>query len=78
MTTAVPACLMPFADWQVWVAWNAESRGGTVRKVPHNPRTGGFASVSDPGTWGTLAAARRLAGARGFLVLGSYPPVCRG
>ena len=66
MKAPVPDCLTPFADMPAWVAWNAEQRNGEVRKVPKCPRTGANASVSDPRTWGTLAAARQLAEVRAY------------
>jgi hypothetical protein len=55
---------MPYADLQAWVAWNLVRAKGEPRKVPQRPDGGGNASVSDPATWGTLAAARRLADVR--------------
>lgn len=66
MKAPVTDCLMPYADTEAWVAWNAERRGGEMRKVPKCPRTGANASVSDPRTWGTLAAALRLAEVRAY------------
>jgi len=66
MTAPVPDCLLPHADATAWVAWNAERRNGEKRKVPKCPRTGCNASVSDPRTWDTLAAARRLADGRAY------------
>ncbi len=61
MTAPVPDCLLPYADRAAWVGWHLVRVKGESRKVPLNPRTGANASVSDPRTWGTLAAARRLA-----------------
>jgi hypothetical protein len=66
MTVSIPACLLPYAEASVWVAWNLEGRNGDPRKVPKCSRTGDNASVSDPRTWGTLAAARRLAEVRAY------------
>ena len=66
MKAIVPHCLIPFADMPAWVAWNPERRNGEMRKVPKCPRTGASASVSDSRTWGTLAAARRLAEVRAY------------
>ena len=64
MTAPVPACLMPYADLPAWVGWHLVRVKGESRKVPLAPRTGTNASVSDPRTWATLAAARRLATVR--------------
>lgn len=61
MIAPVPDCLLPYADLAAWVGWHLVRVKGEPRKVPLNPRTGTNASVSDPHTWGTLAAARRLA-----------------
>ena len=66
MKAYIPECLSPYADMPAWVAWNAEARSGEMRKIPKCPRTGASASVSDPRTWGTLAAARRLAEVRAY------------
>src|SRR4051794_1792693 len=66
MKLHVPDCLMPYADTPAWVAWNSERHNGEMRKVPKCPRTGANASVSDPSTWGILAAARRLAEVRAY------------
>ncbi|WP_218836439.1 phage NrS-1 polymerase family protein [Halorarum salinum] len=42
-----------------WVCWREESRDGQDKpaKVPINPGTGTYASVADPETWTTFAAA---------------------
>ncbi len=40
-----------------WVAWRAEARNGKTTKVPVSPNTLRLASSTDPGTWGTFAAA---------------------
>lgn len=40
-----------------WVCWSLEERNGKQTKVPKNPRTGGNASVTLSGTWGTFAQA---------------------
>jgi len=66
MSAPVPDCLLPYGDRVAWVAWNLERRQGEARKVPRDPRTGAGASVSNPASWGTLAAARRLAAARAY------------
>jgi hypothetical protein len=70
MTAPVPDCLLPYAERPAWVAWNSERRNGEARKVPKCPGTGGNASVADPRTWGTLAAARRLADVRAYRGVG--------
>jgi hypothetical protein len=51
-----------------WVNWRfvaREKNGLKPKKVPIDPKTGGLASCSDPGTWGTFeqAEARCAAGA---------------
>jgi hypothetical protein len=61
MTAPVPDCLLHYADLAAWVGWHFVRVNGEPRKVPLNPRTGTNASVADPRTWGTLAAAQRLA-----------------
>src|SRR5262245_8743203 len=41
-----------------WVAWKYEDRGGEKpTKPPINPHTGGYASTSNPSTWGTYEQA---------------------
>lgn len=40
-----------------WVCWSLEERNGKQTKVPKNPRTGGNASVTLSGTWGTFSQA---------------------
>ena len=40
-----------------WVCWSLEERNGKQTKVPKNPRTGGNASVTLSGTWGTFTQA---------------------
>lgn len=40
-----------------WVRWRLENRDGRHTKVPLNPRTGVFASSTDPSTWGTYEEA---------------------
>ncbi len=70
MSAPIPDCLLPHADAVAWVAWNLERRQGEARKVPRDPRTGAGASVSNPASWGTLAAARRLAETRAYPGIG--------
>ena len=64
MIAPVPDCLVPFAGRRAWVGWNLIRVKGEPRKVPQRPDGSGNASVSNPATWGTLAAARRLADVR--------------
>ena len=40
-----------------WVCWSLENRNGNWTKVPKNPKTGGNASATLSGTWGTFAEA---------------------
>lgn len=60
MSGADPVTLHSLASVPRWVAWRTEPQRGTGRitKVPKNPRTLRDASSTDPGTWGTLDAAR--------------------
>src|SRR4051812_289475 len=64
MSGTIPSCLMPYADAPAWVGWHLIRVKGEPRKVPLRPDGSGNASVSDPRTWGTLAAALRLAEVR--------------
>ena len=50
----IPAELMQFDQW---VVWRLESRGGQSTKVPYAPRLGAKASVSDPSTWSSFGEA---------------------
>lgn len=61
MIAPIPNCLLPYADLRAWVGWNLIRVKGEPRKVPQRPDGSGNASVSNPATWGTLAAARRFA-----------------
>ena len=40
-----------------WVCWRTEDREGTPTKVPVDPATGGYASVTRPGTWTDFTTA---------------------
>jgi len=40
-----------------WICWREEERDGDITKVPVDPHTGGFASTTDPETWGTFEEA---------------------
>jgi len=53
--TRIPAVLK--ADAQ-WICWRTEARDGESTKVPIDPATGRYASVSDPATWTDYATAR--------------------
>ena len=53
-----------------WVAWKREDRNGKVTKVPVNPRTGAYASVTKPATWGTYEDAKRRASSKGLAGVG--------
>lgn len=50
----IPAELIQFDQW---VVWRMESRGGKPTKVPYGPRTGQRASVSDASTWASFDEA---------------------
>lgn len=38
-----------------WVCWKYEERDGKQTKIPINPKTGEYASSSDPATWNTFS-----------------------
>ncbi|WP_436926198.1 phage NrS-1 polymerase family protein [Halosimplex amylolyticum] len=40
-----------------WVCWRNQERNGTETKVPINPHTGAFASVTDSETWASFETA---------------------
>lgn len=40
-----------------WVCWKLKFEGGKWKKVPFDPKTGKFACVTDPSTWGTIDQA---------------------
>ena len=42
-----------------WVCWRVEVRDGKPSKPPVNPKTGGYAKVDDPETWGEFEQAKR-------------------
>lgn len=48
-------------DLRQWVYWRAEKRNGKRTKIPYSPTTGSRARSDDPGTWATLAQARKAA-----------------
>ncbi len=50
----IPGELIQFDQW---VVWRLENRGGHSTKVPYAPRRGSRASVSDPGTWASFGEA---------------------
>lgn len=52
--TQIPAVLKAVEQW---VCWRTEKRDGTPTKVPIDPMTGGYASVTRPGTWTDCATA---------------------
>ena len=53
-TPAIPRELTGRAQW---VTWRYETREGKPTKVPHDPKTGRRASVTNPATWSTFSAA---------------------
>lgn len=53
--THVPAVLKAEAQW---ICWRTESRDGTPTKVPIDPHTGAYASVTNAATWSDYATAR--------------------
>ena len=40
-----------------WICWRGEERDGKVTKVPVDPRSGEYASTTDPTTWTSVEAA---------------------
>jgi hypothetical protein len=53
----LPTALAQLRDEPLWVAWDYCWKGGRWTKPPFNPRTGRYASISDPATWGTFDEA---------------------
>ncbi|NUB91084.1 hypothetical protein HT576_08630 [Haloterrigena sp. SYSU A121-1] len=53
-TDTIPDALK---DRDQWICWTTEDRDGKPTKVPIDPVNDGYASVSDPDTWGTYSAA---------------------
>jgi primase-polymerase (primpol)-like protein len=45
---AIPSALRSYPQW---VCWRAQERNGKLKKVPIDPQTRSFASISDPDTW---------------------------
>ena len=73
MTRIAPGS--PFTILQTeprWVGWRTETRKGRSTKVPYMPGTGRLASVTDPSTWGSHAAACAMRGVdgQGFVLTG--------
>lgn len=52
--THIPTVLTAAAQW---VCWRTETRDGTPTKVPLNPHTGAYASVTAPETWSDFDTA---------------------
>jgi hypothetical protein len=48
-----------FKDRTQWVAWIPVPRGGKITKPPVDPKTGLYAEVNNPSTWGSYEEARR-------------------
>ena len=46
------------ASERQWVAFRFEERNGKLSKVPVNPKTGHYAMINNPATWGTLEEAQ--------------------
>ncbi|MDY6771249.1 MAG: hypothetical protein SV186_04845 [Candidatus Nanohaloarchaea archaeon] len=61
MYRPVDAAAVPDAltDTDRWVCWQEEQRDGKPTKVPVDPATDGYASVSDPETWNGFNTAYR-------------------
>lgn len=52
---AVPETLL---EYEQWLCWRTEARGGRPTKIPIDPASGEFASTTDPDTWTTFQDAR--------------------
>ncbi len=66
--------LCRYPQWVVW-RWGAD-RGRTREKVPHDPRTGRRASVTDSQTWATFDEATQVVeryDGRGFVLTAADP-----
>jgi hypothetical protein len=48
-----------FKERKQWVAWIPVPRGGKITKPPVDPKTGLYAEVNNPSTWGSYEEARR-------------------
>lgn len=57
---------MGLTEREQWVCWREQERDGRQTKVPVDPNTGGFASATDPETWGTFDGTRAYAEANGI------------
>jgi len=57
MTVDADAIPAPLRDYPQWVCWRAKERDGKMTKIPIDPQTGSFASVSDPETWSLYEVA---------------------
>ncbi|MFC4407253.1 phage NrS-1 polymerase family protein [Haloarchaeobius iranensis] len=57
MTVAPDAIPAALREYPQWVCWRAEERDGKLTKIPIDPETGSFASVSDPETWSIYEVA---------------------
>ena len=66
----LPAALMHLRDEPDWVAWKYEQRNGRSTKPPVDPRTGRYADVSNPATWGSFDAALAVMGQHGLAGVG--------
>lgn len=53
--TKIPAALKHEAQW---ICWQTEYRSGDATKVPLDPETGAYSSVTAPETWSDFATAR--------------------
>jgi hypothetical protein len=67
---SIPYELQQLAQWVV------SDKQGKFEKVPRNPRTGNFADVMDPGTWGTFAEACACHDKHVGFVLSKNDPYC--
>jgi putative DNA primase/helicase len=60
MADAVPSrATIPesLLEYDQWLCWRTEKRDGKATKIPVNPKTGEFASTTDPETWASFDVA---------------------
>ncbi|WP_256301993.1 phage NrS-1 polymerase family protein [Haloarchaeobius salinus] len=57
MTVDADAIPPSLREYPQWVCWRAKERDGKMTKIPIDPQTGSFASVSDPETWAIYEVA---------------------
>lgn len=77
----IPVKLKEYSNWVVWIYGDKTGKNGKYPKVLKNPKTGGYASVSNSSTWGTYTQAvdafntGKFAGI-GFVLVQGYGLFC--